>query len=102
MHDSSAGTYFFNDKTDKWPRKKDKKTHQHCNYDQIWSQETSKLITSQVSHLNIVASNQIFKKGGGGGGGGVVLTGPQLLEGGFWERGGDFFQRRCHFHIKIN
>ena len=68
MHDSSAGTYFFNDKTDKWPRKKDKKTHQHCNYDQIWSQETSKLITSQVSHLNIVASNQIFKKGGGVGG----------------------------------
>ena len=43
-----------------------------------------------------------FQKGGWGGGGGVVLTGPQLLEGGFWERGGDFFQRRCHFHIKIN
>ena len=31
------------------------------------------------------ASNQIFKKGGG-------LTGPQLLEGGCWERRGDFFQ----------
>ena len=35
-----------------------------------------------------------FQKGGGG------LTGPQLLEGGSWERGGDFFQRGCNFHIK--
>ena len=26
----------------------------------------------------------IFKKGG--------LAGPQFLEGGYWERGGDFFQ----------
>ena len=30
--------------------------------------------------------NQIFKKREEG------LTGPQLLEGGCWERGGDFFQ----------
>ena len=37
-----------------------------------------------------------FSKRGGG-----VLTGPQLLEG-FWKRGGDFFQKHCHFHIKIN
>ena len=29
------------------------------------------------------------------------LTGPQLLEGGCWERGGvDFFQGDCNFHIK--
>ena len=28
------------------------------------------------------------------------LTGPQLLEGGCWERGGDFFQGGCNFHIK--
>ena len=28
------------------------------------------------------------------------LTGPQLLEGGCWERGGDFFQEGCNFHIK--
>ena len=33
------------------------------------------------------------KKGGG-------LTGPQLLEGGCWERGGEFFQRGCNFHTK--
>ena len=34
-----------------------------------------------------------FQKGVGvGGWGGVVLTGPQLLEGGFWEREGDFFR----------
>ena len=31
------------------------------------------------------------------------LTGPQLLEGGCWEREGDFFQEEgCNFHIKIN
>ena len=30
-----------------------------------------------------------------------VLTGPQLLEGVCWERGGDFIQG-CSFHIKIN
>ena len=48
---------------------------------------------------------RIFKNGGGGGawraltfegggvgGGGGGLTGPYLLEGGCWERGGDFFQ----------
>ena len=49
-----------------------------------------------------------------GGRGGVVepstkfskrgdLTGPQLLEEGYWERGGDFFQGRggcCNFHIQ--
>ena len=28
------------------------------------------------------------------------MTGPQLLEGGCWERGGDFFQGSCNFHIK--
>ena len=28
------------------------------------------------------------------------LTGPQLLEGGCWERGGDFIQGGCNFHIK--
>ena len=38
-------------------------------------------------------SNQIFKKGG--------LTGPQLLEGGCCERGGDLFQGgSCNFHTK--
>ena len=36
-------------------------------------------------------------KGGGGGGG---LTGPQLLEGGCWERGGDFFGGDFNFHTK--
>ena len=35
----------------------------------------------------------IFKKGG-------HLTGPQLLEGCCWERGGDFFQGGCNCHIK--
>ena len=35
-----------------------------------------------------------FQKGGGG------LIGPQLSEGGCWERGGDFFQGGCSFHIK--
>ena len=34
-----------------------------------------------------------FSKRGG-------LTGPTLLEGGCWERGGDFFQGGCNFHIK--
>ena len=28
------------------------------------------------------------------------LTGPQLLEGGCWERGDDFFQGGCNFDIK--
>ena len=28
------------------------------------------------------------------------LTEPQLLEGGCWERGDDFFQGGCNFHIK--
>ena len=36
-----------------------------------------------------------FQKGGGG------LTGPQLLEGVFWETGGDFFQGAWQFsHTK--
>ena len=35
-----------------------------------------------------------FQKGGGGG-----LTGPQLLEVGYWEWGGDFFQARGGAHI---
>ena len=30
------------------------------------------------------------------------LTGRQLLEEGFWEKGSDFFQGGCNFHIKIN
>ena len=34
-----------------------------------------------------------FQKGGD-------LSGPQLLEGGCWERGGDFFQGDCNFYIK--
>ena len=39
-----------------------------------------------------------FKKGGGGGGGG--LTGSQVLEGSYWERGGDFVQGTlCTFYI---
>ena len=48
----------------------------------------------------------------GGGGEGVEpptkfskregLTGTQLLEEGCWERGGNFFQGGCNFHIKIN
>ena len=38
------------------------------------------------------ASNQILKKGG--------LTGPQLLQWGCWERGGNFFQGEgCNCHI---
>ena len=41
-------------------------------------------------------SNQIFKKRGGGG----CLTGPQLLEGGCWERGGELFQRGWNFQTK--
>ena len=35
-------------------------------------------------------------EGGGRGG----LTGPQLLDGGCWEREGDFFQGGCNFYIK--
>ena len=31
-----------------------------------------------------------------------ALTGPQLLEGGCWERGGDFFQGVAIFVTKIN
>ena len=39
-----------------------------------------------------------FQKGGRKGGG---LERPQLLEGGCWERVGDFFKGgRCNFHIK--
>ena len=34
-----------------------------------------------------------FSKSGG-------LTGPQLLERGCWERGGDFFQGGCNLHKK--
>ena len=30
------------------------------------------------------------------------LTGTQILEEGCWERGGNFFQGGCNFHIKIN
>ena len=37
-------------------------------------------------------SCQIFKKG--------VLTGPQFLEGGCWEKGGNLFQEGCSFYIK--
>ena len=39
------------------------------------------------------ASNQIFKKGS--------LTKVQLLEGDFWERGGDFFQGRGGGNVLI-
>ena len=39
------------------------------------------------------ASNQIFKKEGG-------FTGPQLLEEGCWERGGNLFQGRLQFSTK--
>ena len=36
-----------------------------------------------------------FQKGEGG------LKGPQLLKGGWWERGGDIFQGKgCNFYIK--
>ena len=41
------------------------------------------------------ASNQIFKKG-------ENLTGPQLLEGGCWEKGGDVFQGGLQFSPKKN
>ena len=34
-----------------------------------------------------------FSKRGG-------LSGSQFLEGGYWERGGDFFQGGCSFNIK--
>ena len=41
-------------------------------------------------------STKFSKKGGGG-----SLIGPQRLEGGCWERGGDFFQEgACNCHIK--
>ena len=107
MHDSSAGTYFFNDKTDKWPRKKDKKNHHHCKYDQIWSQETSKLITIQVSHLNIVGTphphfcrgelslQPNFQKGGGGG-----VDRASTFRGGFLEKSGWFFSEALPFSHK--
>ena len=36
---------------------------------------------------------EIFKKDGG-------LTGPQLSDQGFWERGGYIFQGGCNFQIK--
>ena len=36
-----------------------------------------------------------FSKKGG-------LIGPQLLEGGCWERGGTFFRGGCNIHIKNN
>ena len=32
--------------------------------------------------------------------GGAGLTRPQVLEGGCWERRGDFFQGGCNFYIK--
>ena len=37
-------------------------------------------------------STKFSKRGG--------LTVPQLLEGGCWKRGGDFFQEGCTFHKK--
>ena len=40
--------------------------------------------------VEVEPPTKFSKRGGGGGGGG--LTGPQLLEGSSWERGGDFFQ----------
>ena len=45
------------------------------------------------------ASPAKFSKGGGGGGG---LTGTQLLDGGCWEGGGDFFHGGCNFLTKKN
>ena len=47
----------------------------------------------------IETPTKVSKTGGGGGGG---LTGPQLLEGGCWQRGRDFFQRGggCDCHKK--
>ena len=42
-----------------------------------------------LGELNLLPN---FQKGGGGG-----LTGPQVLEGVCWERGGDFFQGEWNF-----
>ena len=38
--------------------------------------------------------NQFSKRG--------VLAGPHLLEGVCWEKGDDFIQGGCNFHIKLN
>ena len=58
----------------------------------------SKLLNSHSVHPPLSDGGRVepptkFSKRGG-------LTGPQLLEGGCWERGGDFFQGGCNFHIK--
>ena len=44
-----------------------------------------KIFKVTLTSILLLTSYQIFKKGG--------LTGPQFLQGGCWERGGDFFQR---------
>ena len=49
--------------------------------------------------LNLQPNFQKKKKNERAGRGGR-LTGPQLLEGDCWERGGDFFQGVWNFHTK--
>ena len=60
---------------------------------------------TNLPNVVLIVCTPPFLQGGGGkpptkfskrGG----LTGPTLLEGGCWERGGDFFQGGCNFHIK--
>ena len=45
-----------------------------------------------LSAVGVEPPTKFSKRGG--------LAGPQLLEGDCWERGGDFFQGGCNFHIK--
>ena len=50
--------------------------------------------TPALSAGGVEHPTQFSKMGGGD------LTGPQFLEEGCWERGGDFFQGGCNFYIK--
>ena len=52
---------------------------------------TTPTFSKEEGRLNLQPN---FQKRGGG------LTGPQLLEGGCWERGGDFFHRGLQFSHK--
>ena len=49
-----------------------------------------------LKRLEVETPTKFSKNGVGG------LTGTQLLEGGCWERGGDFFPGGCNLHKKIN
>ena len=75
----------------------------YCAFD--FDQNLKQYIAKIIPYYNIVFTPlpfplegriEIFKMDGGGGG----LTGPQLSDGGCWERGGDIFQGGCNFQIK--